>query len=91
MLVVTISVALEALRAAAVQLTGDAEDLAEMPWPAIAPTALSGSAVGAVDTSDGAARLAAVVDAMRAWADTARSAAEAFEQADARAAGGLTR
>ncbi|SEH76283.1 hypothetical protein SAMN04489835_3794 [Mycolicibacterium rutilum] len=73
------------LRTVAERVTGAAGRIAEMPWPSLDPDALTGAASAEVtETAAVATRLAGVVADMRAWAASARTAADAFDDAEHR-------
>jgi hypothetical protein len=74
---------LDQLRAIADRVWDTAGDIDEMPWPALDPDALSGSAVAGVTSPIHIeAELADVVANMRGWAMAARLSADALEHAD---------
>lgn len=78
---------LAALRAVADRVTEAADSIAEMQWPAVPLSELTGSSTGKVPAPDLiAAKLTDVVANMRGWAVAARMAADAFERADRRSA-----
>jgi hypothetical protein len=71
------------LRTAAARIMDAADAIAEIPWPALDPDDLRGSAVGGIAAPVLiAARLDDVVANMRGWAVAAHLSADAFERAE---------
>ncbi|MCV7281030.1 hypothetical protein H7J88_15410 [Mycolicibacterium flavescens] len=80
------------LRTVAARVSDAATRIAEMPWPSFDPDALAGARVaGAAETCPVPPRLAAAVTAMQAWAAAARTAADAFDDAERRNGGRFAR